>query len=105
MTPWYDGVRLTTTVRSGCPACPWAMRASLNAVSTASEPPEVRKTRASGIGASPTNRVANSSARGLVKRSKVWNTSRRRIWAATASAISGLPCPTLQYQREPSASM
>ena len=39
------------SLRCGWPACTWAMRASFITVSMASEPDEVKKTRALGVGA------------------------------------------------------
>ena len=65
-TPWYDGWRLITTVRSGWPATKWANRASLIAVSTDSDPPVVRNTRASGMGAKSASRAVSRSAGSLV---------------------------------------
>ena len=69
------------------------------AVSTASEPPLVRNTRLPGTGARAASRCARASAGALVKRSKQWKVSSRLICAATASATSVRPCPTLQCHR------
>ena len=57
----------------GSPTARQYARASLAAVSTASEPPPgVRKTLAPGIGASSATRGPSASAGGLVKYSKIW---------------------------------
>src|SRR5829696_8247923 len=75
------------------------MRASLMAVSTASDPDDVSITLAPGIGARSASTSASSSAGGLVKRSKQWKASSVRSWDATASATSWRPCPIWQNQR------
>jgi hypothetical protein len=59
-------------VRSGSPRSACAIRLSFSAVSTASDPPLVKKTRLPGTGARATSRSASSSARGFEKRSKQW---------------------------------
>jgi hypothetical protein len=69
------------------------------ALSTASEPLEVRNTRAPSNGASSASCAHSASVGSLVNRSKVWNAARRRSCSATASAISARPWPTLQYHR------
>jgi hypothetical protein len=51
-------------VRCGCPVSLWYARASFHAVSTASEPPEVKNTRLRSPGASSAIRVASSMAGG-----------------------------------------
>ena len=62
--PWYAMYRLITLVRSGCPIMPKYCRANFHADSTASEPPEVKKTRLRSPGASAATRSASSTARG-----------------------------------------
>ncbi len=74
------------------------------AVSTASDPPLVRKTRLPGTGASATSRSASSSARGLEKRSKQWWVSSSPSWRVTASTTSRRAWPTSQCQSEAMAS-
>ena len=75
-------------------------RPSFSAVSTASEPDEVRKTRAPGTGARSATRAQNCSAGSFVNMSKQWYASRRaHLLGDPASTISGRPWPTVQYQR------
>ena len=62
--PWYAMFRLITLVRSGCPIIPKYWRATFQADSTASEPPEVKKTRLRSPGVSAATRSASSTARG-----------------------------------------
>ena len=81
-------------------ACPWICqyrRASLAAVSIASEPPLTKNTLASSIGAMAATRSASRSAWSLVIRPNVWNVSSRRICAAAASARRARPWPMLAY--------
>ena len=74
-------------------------RAIFAAVSIASPPPLARKIFASGIGASPESRRVSSCTGRLTKSVNVWYVASSRIWAATASAISVRPCPTLTHHR------
>ena len=78
-------------MRSGWPARTWAMRASLMAESTASEPLLVKNTRLSATGASPAMSSASSSAGSLVNGSKQEKAASVVIWRCAASAISVRP--------------
>jgi hypothetical protein len=71
----------------------------LAAVLIASPPPVARKTFGSSVGASELSRCASASAGRLATSPKIEYVSSSLIWAATASAISARPCPTLAYQR------
>ena len=51
VVPWYAMSRLMTLVRCGCPVIRKYWRASFQADSTASDPPEVKKTRSRSPGA------------------------------------------------------
>jgi hypothetical protein len=75
------------------------MRPSLMAVSTASDPDEVRNTREPGIGERSATRAESSSAGSLVKMSNALYAAIRDICAAAASFSSRRPWPTAQYQR------
>src|SRR5262245_39988019 len=94
--PWYACWRRINTVRSGSPTSDQYRRTILVALSIESEPPLVRNTFASGIGASCATRSASASVGALVRSPKVEYDASSAIWARAASAISLLPCPTLQ---------
>ena len=91
-------------VFSGRPAWTWAPRANFIAVSTASEPEQVKNTRAPGIGVRAAIRSSSASAGSLVKGSKHEYVTNTCICRCTVSAISSRPCPMLHYHRLPSAS-
>jgi hypothetical protein len=71
----------------------------LAAVSIASPPPLARNTFAPGTGASAERRRVSSTAGRFAKSPNVWYVASSRICAATASAISCRPCPTLTHHR------
>ena len=64
VVPWYAVSRAISLVRFGWPVSLWYWRTSLNADSTASEPPDVKKTRFRSPGASSAIFAASSIARG-----------------------------------------
>ena len=59
--PWYAFCRPRMKRRDGCPTSFQYRRASLAAVSTESEPPEVKKTLLPGTGAIPASRSASAT--------------------------------------------
>ena len=75
------------------------MRASFITESMASEPDEVKNTRALGVGPICRNSSANVSAGSLVNGSNVEYAPSVRTWAAMASAISARPWPIALYHR------
>ncbi len=64
VVPWYAVSREMILVFSGLPVSLWYWRASFHADSTASEPPEVKKTRLRSPGARFATRSASSIAFG-----------------------------------------
>ena len=64
--PWYAPRRAITLRRSGSPRPSQWWRTSLSAESTASEPPDVKKTRVSRSGASAATRSVSASGAGEV---------------------------------------
>ncbi|MNZ18911.1 hypothetical protein D3C78_359320 [compost metagenome] len=87
-------------VRSAWPCSFQYWRASFSAVSTASEPPELKATRRMPSGSSMSiTRRDNSSARGWLTPSNSWKYSSSSSWAAMAALISGRPWPTLTFHR------
>ncbi len=64
VVPWYAVSREMIFVFSGLPVSLWYWRESFQADSTASEPPEVKKTRLRLPGASAAMRAASSIAFG-----------------------------------------
>src|SRR3954470_24980800 len=79
-------------------------RASLQAVSTASEPPEPKKTAPSAYGENSTMRSASSIAGSFAWSKKQWYEASFDICAAAASAISVRPWPTETNHRPADAS-
>ena len=63
VVPWYASRRDTTFHRRS-PRAAWYCRASFHALSTASDPPETKKTRLRSPGASDATSAASSIARG-----------------------------------------
>ena len=63
VVPWYATCRETAFQRRS-PRTEWYWRASFQADSTASEPPETKKTRFRSPGASEATSAASSMARG-----------------------------------------
>ena len=66
-------------------------------MSTDSDPPLVKNTTASGMGARAAMRAASWTVGSVVNAPKEEYADRRRICAATASAISPRPKPTFAY--------
>jgi AcrR family transcriptional regulator len=83
-------------VRSGSPTSHQYRRTIFVALSIESDPPLVRKTFASGIGAIDATREVSASVGGFVRSPKVEYEASSAICAPAASAISLRPCPTLQ---------
>ena len=69
--PWYAFSRRISTVRSGCPVIVQNRRTIFVAVSIESEPPLVRKTFASAIGASDATRSVSAAVGSFVRSPKV----------------------------------
>ncbi len=63
VVPWY-AIRRETAFQRRSPRAAWYWRASFQADSTASDPPETKKTRSRSPGASEATSAASSIARG-----------------------------------------
>src|SRR5436309_3628617 len=104
--PWYDCQRAMVFDLPGWPVSTWYWRASLRAVSIASEPPETRYTRPVFF-MSPGARAAMRSARPIVSSVMNWDEcakARRFAWRVITSAISGTPWPMEQTPAPPQPS-
>ena len=80
VVPWYAMLRLMTLVLAGRPVSLKYCRAIFHALSTASPPPVVKKTRSRSPGARSASRSASSAAAGWAKdhsgkkaRSRAWS--------------------------------
>ena len=86
VVPWY-ATRRAIAFQRRSPRAVWYWRASFQAASTASEPPDTKNTRLRSPGASAATSAASSIERGWAKVQLIANGSSR-IWAAAASPIS-----------------
>jgi hypothetical protein len=91
--PWYARYREITFVRIGSPRSFQYWRASLIAVSTASPPDGVKKTRFRSPGAAVASRSASVTA-GSCGSPHTGKYASRSAWARPASASSARPWPT-----------